>query len=39
VTDDGFVLDRGFAVFIEGYPVVQELSQKGILNIPALGLG
>lgn len=39
VTDDGFVLDRGFAVFLEGYPVVQELSEKGILDIPSLHLG
>eukprot|EP00977_Amphora_coffeiformis_P028478 scaffold35385_cov137-Amphora_coffeaeformis.AAC.2 len=25
VTDDGFILDRGFAVFIEAYPVAQQI--------------
>jgi phytoene dehydrogenase-like protein len=32
-TDDGFILDRGFAVFIEAYPQSQEL-----LDYKALGL-
>jgi phytoene dehydrogenase-like protein len=34
VTDDGFVLDRGFAVFIEEYPVAKE-----VLDMEALNLG
>jgi len=34
VTDDGFVLDRGFAVFIEEYPAA-----KKILDMEALKLG
>ena len=34
VTDDGFVLDRGFAVFIEEYPVAKQL-----LDMQALELG
>mmetsp|Transcript_30774 Transcript_30774/g.47148 ORF Transcript_30774/g.47148 Transcript_30774/m.47148 type:complete len:533 (-) Transcript_30774:469-2067(-) len=33
VTEDGYVLDRGFAVFIEEYPVV-----KALLNYTELGL-
>ena len=36
---DGFTLDRGFAVYIEDYPVVKELNEMGILNNTALNLG
>lgn len=34
---DGYVLDRDFAVFIEDYPLVQQLGEQGILNDLKLG--
>lgn len=33
VTDDGFILDRGFAVFIEAYPQSQEMLDYDALRL------
>ena len=33
VTDDGFILDRGFAVFIEAYPQSQEMLDYDALHL------
>ena len=33
ITDDGFILDRGFAVFIEAYPQSQEMLDYDALHL------